>query len=83
MRPSKIAPIARGLSIVIGIIGIATGVYIIGAFLGIVGYILGLISHIDTDNKLVARIGIVLSSVAIIWFSLLVILLESNIRIFS
>lgn len=67
MKKSKIAPIAGPLSIILGLIGIFTGIYIIGAYVGIVGLLLGLTSYADTDNKPVSYIGIVLSLAAIAW----------------
>ncbi len=67
MRKSKLAPIAGPLSIILGLIGIITGIYIIGGYLGIAGLILGLISYDDTDNKAVSYIGIALSLIAIAW----------------
>lgn len=67
MNTSKLAPIAGPASIILGIIGIVTGIYIIGGLLGIIGLIFGLISYADTNNKIVSYIGIVLSVVAIAW----------------
>lgn len=67
MKKSKLAPISGPAAIILGIIGIATGIYIIGGIIGVVGLIFGLISYADTDNKTVSYIGIVLSVVAIAW----------------
>lgn len=67
MKKSKLAPISGPISIILGIIGIATGIYIIGGFLGAIGLIFGLICYADTDNKVLAYIGIVLSLVASAW----------------
>ncbi len=55
------------ISIILGIVGIATGIYIIGGILGAIGLIFGLISYADTDNKVLAYIGIILSCAAVAW----------------
>lgn len=67
MKKSKLAPIAGPLSIILGLIGIFTGIYIIGGHLGIARLIFGLISYADTDNKVVSYIGIALSLIAVAW----------------
>lgn len=67
MKDSKLAPIAGPLSIILGIIGIATGIYIIGAFIGLVGLIMGFVNYDSSDSKVMAYIGIILSILAIIW----------------
>ena len=67
MKKSKLAPISGPASIILGIIGIATGIYYIGGLLAIVGLLLGFICYLDTGNKIVAYIGIVLCNVAITW----------------
>lgn len=67
MKESKFAPIAGPLSIILGIIGIATGIYIIGAFIGLIGLIMGFINYEVADSKVMAYIGIILSNVAIAW----------------
>lgn len=67
MKKSKLAPIAGPISIILGLVGFITGIYIIGGYLGIIGLIFGLISYADTDNKTVSHIGITLSLIAIAW----------------
>ena len=67
MKESKFAPIAGPLSIILGIIGIATGIYIIGAFIGLIGLIMGFINYDSSDSKVMAYIGIALSDLAIAW----------------
>lgn len=39
-----------GISIILGIIGIVTGIYIIGGLLGVIGLLFELLSYADTDN---------------------------------
>ncbi len=65
MRSSKISPAAGGISIVLGLIGIFTGIYIIGGIIGIAGLILGFIGY--PENRKVSLIGIFLSLAAIAW----------------
>ncbi|MBO5208027.1 MAG: hypothetical protein J6B68_01645 [Lachnospiraceae bacterium] len=67
MKKSKLAPIAGPASIILGVIGIITGIYIIGGILGIIGLILGLISYADTNKNTISYIGVILSTVAIAW----------------
>lgn len=67
MKKSKFAPISGPASIILGIIGIATGIYVIGGILGAIGLIFGLICYADTNNKVLAYIGIVLSWAASAW----------------
>lgn len=67
MNESKIATIAGPVSIILGIIGIATGIYIVGGIIGTVALIFGFLSYSDSTNKAVTYIGIVLSILAIAW----------------
>lgn len=67
MKESKLAPIAGPLSIILGIIGIATGIYIIRAFIGLVGLIMGFINYEGSESKVLAYIGIILSNLSIVW----------------
>lgn len=78
MKKSKLAPISGPASIILGIVGIFTGTYIIGGFLGIAGLIFGLISYADTDNKAISYIGIILSLIAIAWICILCIVWAAN-----
>lgn len=67
MKKSKLAPISGPASIILGVIGIITGIYIIGGLLGIIGLIFGLISYADTNKNTISCIGVILSTVAIGW----------------
>lgn len=67
MKRSKLAPIAGPISIILGLVGFFTGIYIIGGYLGIIGLIFGLIIYADTDNETISHIGITLSLIAIAW----------------
>lgn len=55
------------ISIILGAIGIVTGIYIIGGILGVIGLLFGLSCYADTDNRIVAYIGIFLSLAAVAW----------------
>ena len=77
MKESKFAPIAGPLSIILGIIGIATGIYIIGAFIGLIGLIFGYINYDGSESKAIAYIGIILSNVAIAWTCIFYILWDN------
>lgn len=67
MKKSKLAPIAAPASIILGIIGIITGIYIIGGILGVIGWIFGLIGYSDSGNPRLACIGVILSVIAVAW----------------
>lgn len=71
----KIAPIAGYISIVLGIIGIATGIYIIGGFIGVIGLLFALSGYGYINIKLI-YIGIFLNNLAILWFCILCIIVE-------
>lgn len=65
IKKSKLAPIAAPASILLGIIGIITGIYIIGGILGVIGWIFGLIGYNDSGNPWLACIGVILSAIAV------------------
>jgi len=67
MKKSKLAPIAAPASIILGIIGIITGIYAIGGLIGVAGWIFGLIGYGDTNNSRLSCIGVILSVIAIAW----------------
>ena len=74
MKESKLAPFAGFISIILGVIGIATAHYIVGGILGVIGFIFGIISYADTDKKVLSYIGIFLSLAAVAWLCILCIL---------
>lgn len=72
----KIAPIAGYAAIVFGIIGIMTGTYIIGGFVGAAGLMLALSGYGYIDIKL-TYLGVFLNNMAILWLCILCIVVES------
>lgn len=73
----KLSSVASPVSIILGIIGIATGHYIIGAFIGLIGVLFGFVGYSDAENNpILAKIGIFLSFVAIAWTCIFYIIIE-------
>lgn len=77
MKESKLAPFSGALSIILGIVGILTGIYAIGGILGTLGFIFGVISYADTDKKVLSYIGIFLSFCAVAWTCIFYILWDA------
>ncbi len=76
---STLGTVTGVISIVLGVAGIATGVYVFGGPIGIVGVIFSLISALHVENRIIPMIGIILSLAAVGWFMTLCVLLKINI----
>lgn len=72
----KVAPIAGYISIVLGVIGIVTGVYVIGGFIGVVGLLFAFSGYGYINIKLTYA-GVFLNNLAILWFGILCIAADS------
>ena len=73
----KVAPIAGYIAILLGIIGIITGQYVIGGFIGVIGLLCSFAGYGYINTKL-TYIGVILNELAILWVSILCIGAESD-----
>lgn len=70
MKESKIGGIAAPISIVLGVLGIATMHFGFGMILAIIGMVFGYISLGYTNFKL-SYVGVILNNIALVWLAII------------